>query len=36
MAGIRYRRRSNWFGWLVFFALGGAVFVGLVIGGSSF
>lgn len=31
MAGIRYRRRSNWIGWLVFFALGGAVFVGLLI-----
>lgn len=31
MAGIRYQRRSNWIGWLAFFAIGGCVFVGLLI-----
>src|SRR5262245_6867508 len=31
MERIRYRRRSNWFGWLMFFVIGGAVFAGLVI-----
>jgi hypothetical protein len=28
--GYRYRRQSNWIGWLTFLAVGGAVFVGLV------
>jgi hypothetical protein len=28
---VTYRRRSNWVGWLAFFAIGACVFVGLVI-----